>query len=106
MAYIFLGFAIAMEVLGTSLLAASEGFTRLLPSVGSLLAYAVSFLMLAQVMKQLPVGIVYASWSGLGTVAIVAVGAVVFRQPVNLATIVGVGLVVAGIAILNFGGAH
>lgn len=106
MAYVFLVIAIAFEVLGTSLLGTSEGFTKLWPSLASLAAYAGSFVLLSQALKSLPIGLAYAMWSGLGTVAIVAVGAVIFRQPVGPVTLLGVGLVIAGVAILNLGGAH
>ena len=106
MAYVWLVMAIASEVVGTSLLKPSEGFTRLWPSLGSLAAYAVSFVLLARTVELLPVGVVYAMWSGLGTVAIVAIGVTFLGEPLSLAKVVGIALVVAGVIVLNVGGAH
>ena len=107
MPYVFLLAAIAFEVLGTSLLKATEGFTRLLPTVVSLGSYAASFLALAWAIKHdLPVGVAYAVWSGLGTAAIVAIGVVFLNEPINVQKIAGVLLVIGGVAVLNLGGAH
>lgn len=105
MAYVFLVLAIAAEVAGTSLLKATEGFTRLWPTVGTLSAYAVAFALLAQAVKEIPVGVAYALWSGLGTAAIVAVGAVFLQEPLSAVKVSGIGLVVAGAVVLNLGGA-
>lgn len=105
MAYVFLVLAIAAEVAGTSLLKATEGFTRLWPTVGTLSAYAVAFALLAQAVKEIPVGVAYALWSGLGTAAIVAVGAVFLHEPLSAVKVSGIGLVVAGVVVLNLGGA-
>ena len=106
MAYVWLVAAIAAEVLGTSLLKATEGFSRLVPSVACLGAYALSFVGLAAAVQSLPVGLVYATWSGLGTVAIVGVGAALLDEPVTAGTVVGVLLVVGGVVVLNLGPAH
>jgi small multidrug resistance pump len=107
MAYVLLGLAIATEVLGTSLLKSTEGFTKLWPTVASLGAYAVSFLTLATaIQKGLQVGIGYAIWSGLGTTLIVIIGALFLSEPVTVAKVVGVALVIAGVVVLNLGGAH
>lgn len=106
MPYLFLLLAIAFEVAGTSLLKPSEGFTRLWPTVGTLGAYTLSFLFLAQAVRDLPVGIVYALWAGLGTVAIVAIAAAFLHEPLTLVKVVGIGLVVSGVVVLNLGGAH
>jgi small multidrug resistance pump len=106
MAYLFLAVAIGAEVFGTSVLKSTEGFTRLWPTVLCLGGYVLSFLALAQAVKSLPVGLVYAVWSGLGTAAIVAIGAVFLGEPVTLIKVAGVGLIVAGVVTLNVGGAH
>jgi small multidrug resistance pump len=106
MAYGLLVLAIGAEVVGTSLLRPSEGFTRLWPTVGSLVGYGLSFLLLAQTVKRIPVGVVYAMWSGLGTVAIVAVGAAFLGEPLSVVKAVGITLVIAGVVVLNLGGAH
>jgi small multidrug resistance pump len=107
MPYLFLLLAIVFEVLGTSLLKATEGFTKVLPTVVCLGAYAAAFAALAWAIKHdLPVGVAYAMWSGLGTAAIVAIGVVFLHEPINLAKVVGVVLVIGGVAVLNLGGAH
>ena len=106
MAYLALVAAIVAEVVGTSLLRSTEGFTRLLPSVACLGAYALSFVGLASAVQSLPVGVVYATWSGLGTVAIVGIGATLLDEPVTTGTVVGVLLVVGGVVVLNLGPGH
>jgi small multidrug resistance pump len=106
MAYVLLGLAIAVEVVGTSLLKATEGFTRLWPTAGVLVAYALAFVFMAQTVKVVPVGVAYAMWSGLGTAAIVAIGAVFLGEPLSVTKVVGVGLVIAGVVVLNLGGTH
>ncbi len=104
--YLFLLAAIASEVVGTSLLKATEGFTRLWPTVGCLTGYALSFVLLSLAVRDVPVGVAYAMWSGLGTVAIVAIGAVFLGEPLSLTKVIGAGLIIAGVAFLNLGGAH
>jgi small multidrug resistance pump len=107
MAYVLLGLAIAAEVLGTSLLKSTEGFTRLWPTVASLGSYVVSFLALSTaIQKGLQVGVGYAIWSGLGTTLIVIIGALFLSEPVTPAKVIGAGLVVAGVVVLNLGGVH
>lgn len=104
MAYVFLVGAILAEVAGTSLLHRTDGFSRLAPTAATLSAYAVAFALLAQAVRVLPVGVAYAMWSGLGTATIVGVGAVFQGEPLTAAKVVGVGLVVAGVVVLNLGG--
>jgi small multidrug resistance pump len=106
MAYLFLALAIAAEVVGTSLIKSTEGFSRLWPSVCCLAAYGASFVFLSQAVKDVPVGVAYALWSGLGTIAIVTIGAVFLGESISVAKIVGVGLVVSGVVVLNLGGSH
>ncbi len=106
MPYVFLLAAIAAEVLGTSLLKATEGFTRLWPSVACLAAYVVSLVFLTQVVKTVPVGVTYAVWSGLGTAAIVAIGVAFFGESLSVVKVLGLVLVVGGVVVLNLGGAH
>jgi small multidrug resistance pump len=106
MAYVVLVLAIAVEVVGASLLKTSEGFSRLWPSLCSLAAYVVAFVLLAQVVRWLPVGMVYAMWAGLGTVAIVAIGAAFLGEPLGPVKAIGIALVIAGVVVLNLGGAH
>jgi small multidrug resistance pump len=107
MAYLLLGLAIGAEVLGTSLLKSTDGFSKLWPTVASLTAYAVSFFALAvAIQKGLQVGVGYAIWSGLGTTLIVIIGALFLSEPVTLVKVVGVALVIAGVVVLNLGGVH
>jgi small multidrug resistance pump len=104
--YVFLGLAIAAEVVGTSLLKATDGFSRLWPTLACLGAYAVSFALVSQAVKEIPTGVAYAIWSGAGTAAIAAIGAVFLGQPLSLVKVIGIGLIIAGVVLLNLGGAH
>ncbi|WFE39550.1 multidrug efflux SMR transporter [Micromonospora sp. WMMD998] len=106
MAYLLLALAITAEVIGTSLLKTSDGFTRLWPTVGLVACYLAAFALLALVVRDVPVGVAYAIWSGLGTAAIMAVGAAFLGEPLSVAKVVGAGLVIAGVVVLNLGGAH
>ncbi|NUO58160.1 MAG: multidrug efflux SMR transporter [Hamadaea sp.] len=105
MGYVFLLGAIAAEVVATSLLKATEGFSKLWPTVAIMVGYILAFLALSQVVKSVPVGVAYAVWSGLGTAAIVAIGAVFLGEPITVVKVLGIGLIVAGVVILNVGGA-
>lgn len=100
-AWLLLGTAIVAEVVGTSALKASEGFTRLVPSVVVVLGYAVAFYCLSLVLKTVPVGIAYAVWSGLGMVLITLVAFVVYGQSIDLPGLIGMGLIVASVVVLN-----
>lgn len=107
MAFALLAVAIVFEVLATSLLKTTEGFTRLWPTVGCLAGYAAAFLALAlAVQRGLQVGVGYAIWSGLGTTLIVIIGALFLHEPLTAAKVAGVALVVAGVVVLNLSGAH
>ncbi len=108
-AWLALALAIVAEVIGTSALKASEGFSRLLPSMVVVAGYGVAFYFLSLTLKQIPVGIAYAVWSGAGTVLITVIGVLAFRQKIDLAGIVGIALIVAGVLVLNLlsrSGAH
>ncbi len=106
MAYLFLLGAITAEVIGTSLLKATNGFTRLWPTLGLAVAYLSAFGLLSLAVKDIPVGVAYAVWSGLGTAAIMAIGAAFLGEPLSVAKVAGAGLVIAGVVVLNLGGAH
>ncbi len=101
MHWFFLVLAIAAETVGTSALKASDGFTRLSPSILTAVAYAVSFYLLAQVLKVVPVGIAYAIWSGLGIVMIALIGWMVFGQKLDAPALLGLGLIIAGILVMQ-----
>ncbi|MGE4325426.1 MAG: multidrug efflux SMR transporter [Pseudodonghicola sp.] len=99
--YLYLILAVAAETIGTSALQASQQFSRLMPSILVLVAYTVSFYLLSQVLRVMPVGIVYAIWSGLGIVFIAMIGFVVFGQRLDLPAVLGLGLIIAGIVVIN-----
>ncbi|MEO3746536.1 multidrug efflux SMR transporter [Plantactinospora sp. B5E13] len=105
MAYLFLAVAIGAEVFATSMIKSTDGFSRLWPTVVCLTGYAVSFAALSQAVRAVPVGVAYAIWSGLGTAAIVAIGAAFLHEPITPVKIAGIGLIVAGVVTLNLGGA-
>jgi small multidrug resistance pump len=100
-AYVLLAVAIIAEVVATSALRASEGFSRLVPSVIVVIGYGISFYLLSLTLKSLPVGIVYAVWSGAGIVLITLVAALLFKQIPDLPAVLGMGLIVAGVIVLN-----
>lgn len=99
--YLHLAVAIAAEVMATSALKASEGFTRLGPSLIVVAGYAVAFYFLSLVLRTVPVGVAYAIWSGAGIVLIALIGWVVLRQPLDLPALLGIGLIVAGVAVIQ-----
>lgn len=101
MVYVYLVAAIVFEVIGTSALKLSDGFTRPLPSTVTALTYAAAFYFLALVLRSLPVGIAYAIWAGLGIVLITLVGILWFRQPLDLPAVLGLVLIVAGVLVIN-----
>ena len=99
--YLWLAVAIIAEVIGTSALRASEGFTRLMPALVVVAGYGLAFYCLAMTLKTMPVGIVYAIWSGVGIVLITLVAMVLYRQVPDLAAVAGLSLIVAGVVVLN-----
>ena len=100
-AYLFLGAAIVAEVIATSLLKTSEGFTRLWPSVATVIGYGVSFYCLAQTLGSMPTGVVYAIWSGAGIVLISLIGWILFKQSLDTPALLGMGLIIAGVLVIN-----
>jgi small multidrug resistance pump len=98
-AYLFLVVAIAAETVGTSALQARPQFSKLWPTVFFVVAYAVSFYLLGHTLKYIPVGIAYAIWSGLGIVLITLIGYFVFSQSLDLAAILGLALIIAGVLV-------
>ena len=100
-AWMILGLAIVAEVIGTTALKASDNFTRLAPSLVVVVGYGVAFYCLSLVLKSVPVGIAYAVWSGLGIVLITAVAWLLYGQRIDLAGLIGMGLIIAGVVVLN-----
>lgn len=99
--YLILALAVLAETIGTTALQASQQFTRLGPSVLVVLAYALSFYLLSITLRTMPVGIVYALWSGIGIMLIATIGWVVFGQTLDLPAIIGLAMIVGGIAVIH-----
>jgi small multidrug resistance pump len=100
-AWVFLVIAIVAEVIGTSFLKASAGFTKPLPSVMVVLGYGAAFYFLSQTLTTIPVGVAYAVWSGVGVTLIAAIGWLFLGQKLDAGAIAGMGLIVAGVVVLN-----
>ncbi len=105
MPYVLLAGAIVSEVLATTALKFTDGFTRLWPTLATFLGYAVSFYLLARTLRSLEVGTVYAIWSAIGTALIAAIGIVFLGESVTVAKMTGIALVIAGVVVINLGGA-
>lgn len=103
--WMYLLIAILTEVVGTSLMKASQGLTRLLPTISMFVLYAISFVFMALALKKIEVGIAYAIWSGLGTALIAMIGIAWFRESFNTPKLVGIVLIIAGVVLLNIRGA-
>lgn len=101
-ALILLTIAIVAEVIATSALKLSEGFSRLGPSVAVIVGYGVAFYFLSLTLKTIPIGVAYAIWSGAGIALITLIAWVVFGQKLDPAAIFGILLIVAGVVVLNF----
>lgn len=97
----YLALAIAAEVVATSALKTAAGFTRPLPSLLVVLGYGMAFYCLSLSLKVVPVGVAYAIWSGVGTALIAVIGWLLFGQTLDLAALIGLALIVAGVAVLQ-----
>jgi small multidrug resistance pump len=107
MAYVYLAGAIIGELIGTTFLKYSEGFTKAIPSIVSLLSYGICFFLFSKALKNVNLSIAYATWCGLGVVAATLISVIIFKEGINFAGVVGIVLVLAGVVILNlFGTAH
>ena len=100
-AYIFLAFAIVLEITGTSIVKDTEGFTRWVPSIICLATICFSYYLMSHVVTFIPVGITYATWSGLGIAAITIIGVFKYNQIPNIPTIIGLTLIIVGVVIVN-----
>jgi len=100
-AYIFLGIAIILEITGTSFVKDTEGFTRWIPTIICLVTICFSYYLMSHVVSYVPIGITYATWSGLGITAITIIGIFKYKQIPNLATIIGLSLIIIGVVIVN-----
>jgi small multidrug resistance pump len=102
---LWLALAIGSEIVATVSLKLSDGFTKPVPSVVVVAGYALSFYALSITLRTIPLGVVYAIWSGVGTAAIVVIGLFLFRETLDLVKVVGIGLIIAGVVTLNGVGA-
>jgi small multidrug resistance pump len=101
MHYLYLSLAIAFEVAATTALQASDGFTRLWPTIATVLGYAIAFYCLSLTLRTMPVGIAYAIWSAVGIVLIATIGWLFYRQTLDMPAIIGIALIIAGVLIVN-----
>jgi multidrug transporter EmrE-like cation transporter len=99
--WVLLFTAILAEVVATSLLKSTEGFTRLWPSVTVVVCYEIAFILLALSVKKMPLGIVYAVWSGVGVALVTLVAWLFMDQTLDMAGMMGVGLIVGGVVVIN-----
>ncbi len=102
--WVLLLLAIAAEVIGTSCLKLSQGFSRPGPTLVVLSAYAISMTLMSRVVQVLPIGLTYALWSGIGIVAIVLIGMLLYRQVPTQGELVGIALITAGVITVNLNG--
>jgi small multidrug resistance pump len=101
MTYIYFAAAIVSEVVATSALKASEEFTKLIPSLIVIVGYCISFYLVTLVLRTIPIGITYAIWAGVGIVLVALVGAILYKQIPDIPAVIGMGLIIAGVVIIN-----
>lgn len=99
--WLFLGIAIVAEVVATSALKSSDGFSRLMPSIVVVVGYVLAFYFLSLTLKVIPIGVAYAIWAGLGIVLIALVSWAIYGQKLDLPAIAGMTLIIAGVAVIN-----
>ncbi|MGI9253951.1 MAG: DMT family transporter [Thermomicrobiales bacterium] len=104
--WLMLANAIAAEIVGTTSLKLSDGFSRLSWTTVVIIGYALSFYLMSQALKTLPIGLVYAIWSGVGTVGTALLGLAIFGETFTALKAAGIALIVGGVIVLNAGGAH
>ncbi|ENH97552.1 Spermidine export protein mdtJ [Gracilibacillus halophilus YIM-C55.5] len=104
MAYLYLMIAIAGELIGSSLLKATDGFTKLVPTTGVVISYVGAFFFLALSLKSIPLNIAYAVWSGLGIIATTAISILIWKEKLNFGSVIGILLIIAGVVVLNMMG--
>ncbi|GGN94880.1 MULTISPECIES: DMT family transporter [Haloarcula] len=95
--YVLLAGAILAELLGTTALKLSDGFSELVPSLGVVLGYGLAFYLVSLTVEELPIGVVYGTWAALGIVGVAAIGVVVFDEPIDLAGVLGIFLIISGV---------
>ncbi|MDO6848332.1 multidrug efflux SMR transporter [Priestia megaterium] len=100
-AYLFLAIAISSELFGTSMLKASNGFTKFWPSLGVLLGFGLAFYALSTSLQHIPLSVAYAIWSGVGTAVTAVIGVVIWKESGSLTMVFGIILIIAGVILLN-----
>lgn len=100
-AWIWLGIAIIAEVIATTALKASDGFNRAVPSTIVIIGYGIAFYGLSMTLKEIPIGVAYAIWSGVGIVCIALIGLFVYGQRLDWPAIAGISLILAGVLVMN-----
>ena len=101
MQWLYLAIAIVSEVIATSALKATDGFTRWSPILLVIVGYMLAFYLLSLALRSIDLGVAYAIWSGVGVALIVLVGWVIYRQPLNIASFIGIALIVSGVIVLH-----
>ncbi|KLT69756.1 MULTISPECIES: DMT family transporter [Flavobacterium] len=101
MKYVFLGLAIILEIVGSSFLKKSEGFTKLVPSIVTVVAFVTCFYFFSHALKSIPLGFAYAIWAGFGIVLTAIISVILFKQSLDLPAIIGILLIVSGVVIMN-----
>lgn len=102
MGYLYLGLAIIFEVIGSSFLKASEGFSKLIPSVVVIITYVIAFYCLSLSIKTIPLSIAYAIWAGVGIILTVLVSIFIFKQAIDIPAIIGIAFIITGVLIINY----
>lgn len=100
-AYLLLAMAIVSEVFGSSLLKATNGFKKVLPTLGVILSYGAAFYTLSLTLTAMPLGMVYAIWSGLGTALTAMVGVIIYKENINFKKVTGIFMIILGVILLN-----
>lgn len=101
MKYLLLGLSIVLEVVGSSFMQASNGFSKPIPTVIMAISYLACFACLSQTLKYIPLGVAYAIWGGLGIVLTAVISVFVFKKPLDLPAILGIALIVCGVVVMN-----
>ena len=101
MIYFVLAIAVCFEVLGTSMLPATQNFTRFVPTVATLVSCAISFYLLTLALRDIPLAVVYATWSGMGVFLVACIGYFIYAQALQWQTVLGLILIVAGVILVN-----
>lgn len=105
--YLYLAVAVISEVIGSNMVANTEGFTKIKPTLICIFCFGLAIYMLALTVKHMPLYIAYAIWGGLGIILVTVVGIIVWKESVNLPTILGIVLIVSGVVVVNlFSNAH